>query len=427
MQPIRPNKILAEQCLLDIVLEKKDYRDYILVEFDKQYFYRKQHIEIYDDFVRILGKHNQLDPTLLSGNITRQNEDYIWKNIINKAVSGESYKAHIQEIKEAYHIRQARDGCTEIINSPNLTYPEIQEILAKASQNGYQNNINWQKLGDIYTQNSSEEAYIKLTTSCLKTKLSAFQERIIVHNGDLVILAGRPSTGKTAFCLKLGLDCAENDQHVGLISLEMRNPFLLKRLAHSKSKLDGYKGYIEGCERLKTLPFWIEDSPKNNLLMLERKVKLLHRLHGLDLLIIDYLGLLKGPKSESRTMEITKICSFLKNLARELDIPIILLSQFNRGIEYRKTKKPQLSDLRDSGAIEQDADIVLFTYRPFTYQENADNTELLKKYKFPEKALDQVFFIVNAKQRDGEVGDILLRYIPKRNYFCQWDFSHKLF
>ena len=199
------------------------------------------------------------------------------------------------------------------------------------------------------------------------------------HNQNLVVVAARPGLGKTSFCLNIACRAAVNDRkHVGIFSLEMSKPEIMKRMISLVSEVEANRiqsGYLnredwmrigQAASCLSEAPIYIDDSANLTMLQVRAKAQRLALEHGLDLLVVDYLQLLTGSgrQYENRTQEVTAISRGLKNLAKELDIPVIAVSQLNREVEKRSgNRKPQLSDLRESGSIEQDSDLVLFISR----------------------------------------------------------------
>lgn len=199
------------------------------------------------------------------------------------------------------------------------------------------------------------------------------------QGGNLIILAGRPSQGKTALALNFAMNCTFDQKPVGIFSLEMGKDELMNRLAASVAMVDLgniYKGQTtadddarlsEGLERIIRMPIHIDDTFSVSITQLRSRAKKMHRRYGIGMLFVDYLQLMNGTgKKGNREQEISEISRGLKGIAKELDIPVMALSQMSRDVEKRTDKEPQLSDLRESGAIEQDADIVMFVYHPTT-------------------------------------------------------------
>ena len=232
------------------------------------------------------------------------------------------------------------------------------------------------------------------------------------QNSDLIILAGRPSMGKTSLALNLAENVAiEEKIPVGIFSLEMSKDQLVDRLLSSQSGVDSWKlrtgnlsdddfpkiGYAMGV--LSEAPIFIDDSPGANVMEIRAKARRLQMEHGLGLIILDYLQLMEGRShggDNNRVQEISEISRSLKGLARELNVPIIALSQLSRAVEHRDNKRPQLSDLRESGSIEQDSDVVMFLYREEYYNPETDKkgiTEILiKKHRNGPTGMTELFF-----------------------------------
>jgi len=224
------------------------------------------------------------------------------------------------------------------------------------------------------------------------------------QRSDLVIIAGRPGMGKTSLALSIALQAARKwDKRVGIFSLEMSNEQVVQRLVSAETGIDSqrlrlgdiheteWSVFFQATSLLSNTQIFIDDTPAISALEMRTKARRLHAEHGLDLLIVDYLQLMRGDfRSENRVQEISFISRSLKGLARELNIPVVALSQLSRAVESRHDKRPMLSDLRESGSIEQDADVVMFVYRDELY--NADT-------EFPSIAEIRV-----AKHRSGPTG-----------------------
>jgi replicative DNA helicase len=240
------------------------------------------------------------------------------------------------------------------------------------------------------------------------------------QNSDLVIIAGRPSSGKTAFALSLARNAAthtEKQTAVGIFSLEMSLQQLVMRLLCAEARVDAHlvrtgrlpdddwRKLSIGAGRLTNTPIYIDDTAGLGILELRAKARRLKAERNVGLLIVDYLQLMQGPKTaENREKEISSISRSLKGLAKELNIPVIALSQLSRAVESRTDKRPILSDLRESGAIEQDADVVAFVHRSEMYEDPQS-----EEYREIEGKAE----IVVGKQRNGPVGDINLTFIRK--------------
>jgi replicative DNA helicase len=237
------------------------------------------------------------------------------------------------------------------------------------------------------------------------------------QRSDLIIVAGRPGMGKTAFTLNVALNCThgkkdkERPYSVAFFSLEMSSQQLVQRLLSAKAKVDSNKlrsGFFSKGEwenltsaasELNDISLFLDDTPAISAMELRAKCRRLKREHDLDLVIVDYLQLMGSTKSESREQQIADISRSLKALAKEMDIPIIALSQLNRGVESRSDKKPMISDLRESGAIEQDADLIVFLYRDEFYNEHSPDSGKAE--------------VIIAKHRNGSTGTVKLSFIKE--------------
>jgi len=240
--------------------------------------------------------------------------------------------------------------------------------------------------------------------------------------GDMAILAARPSMGKTALALNIAQNIGETGKNVAIFSLEMSKEQLTDRLICATMGVDNWKlskGLLEdeefmrmgdALERLSKANIYIDDSPMGNLLEIKSKARRLKIESGLDFLVIDYLQLMGGGNPMNRVQEISDISRGIKSLARELQVPILALSQLSRAVESRTTKEPILSDLRESGSIEQDADVVMMIYREDYYDEFTEN-----------KGVTNVFV---RKNRNGPVGGVDLKFEKKYMKFYDIDRQH---
>ena len=232
-----------------------------------------------------------------------------------------------------------------------------------------------------------------------------------LHPAEYVIVAGRPSMGKTSFAMNVVEAVALKGRRVAIFSLEVSRDQLGQNLLCSFSRVDAQKvrkssglstadwqALTDGAQQLRQLKIYIDDTPGLSPLALKAKARRLHAREPLDLIVIDYLQLMETPGAESRQQEVSGISRSLKSLARELNVPLIAISQLSRGVETREQHKPRLSDLRESGAIEQDADLVLLLYREEYYQ--PENEEAKGKAE-----------VIVAKQRNGPTGSVHLAFL----------------
>ncbi|MDG2477132.1 MAG: replicative DNA helicase [Phycisphaerales bacterium] len=244
--------------------------------------------------------------------------------------------------------------------------------------------------------------------------------------GELIILAARPSMGKTALALNIAEHIASRGEAVGVFSLEMSAGQLVQRVLASRSGVDGdrmrrnalrsseFRALFAACDELRSAPMFIDDTPGLTLLQLRAKARRMKQQHGLNAIVIDYLQLMtSGHRTESRQQEVSEISRGVKALARELDVPVLCLSQLNRAAEQREGHRPRMSDLRESGSIEQDADVVMMLHREAYYHrdeewrdENPDKVNLAE--------------LILAKQRNGPTGTVKLNWDSRSTCFREY-------
>ena len=250
------------------------------------------------------------------------------------------------------------------------------------------------------------------------------------QNSDLIILAARPSMGKTALALSIARNVAvDYNLPVAFFSIEMSDTQLVMRLFAAESKINFHKirtgrlnekdlsHIVKGIGKLAESPLYIDDSPALTITEFRAKCRRLKKEKDIKLVIIDYLQLMNPPKAESREREISMMSSALKQIAKELDIPVIALAQLNRDVEKRPDKRPMLSDLRESGSIEQDADVVLFVYRPEFYN--------IKTWPDTNTSTENTGEVIIGKQRNGPTGNVRLVFQKEFARFENGDFSHE--
>ncbi len=228
-----------------------------------------------------------------------------------------------------------------------------------------------------------------------------------LQRSDFIIIAARPSVGKTSLCLSIARNAARYNQHVAVFSLEMSKEQIVQRIVSAETGIDTQRLrmgnlhdnewplFVEATGKLADLPIYIDDTPAISVLQLRTKARRLHSEHGLDLIFVDYLQLMSGDvHSENRVQEVSYISRSLKAIARELDVPVVAASQLSRAVEQRTDKRPILADLRESGSLEQDADIVMFIYRDELYH--------------PDTERPNIADVIIAKHRNGPTGNIQL-------------------
>lgn len=423
-----PAAIEAEKALLGALLLNDENVTQAVEVLTPDDFYIHSHKAIYECVVSLAQRNERLDV------VTLQNE--LEKKGILEKVGGVAYLLDLQEnipalglvtqhgkiIKEKSVLRELINSATEIITSCyNQEDQEISGILDSAEktifqisnrrteQNFVQLNIwlkkTFQHLSDIKSTSGGLTG-ISSGHRVLDQMTSGFQK------GDMVVLAGRPSMGKTVIGLNIAAHAASNGLSVGVFSLEMSAEQLTLRLLTSESAIahqsirnatitsDEWVELTNVAARLAEAKLFIDDTAGLDIMALRAKARKLKAQHGVDLIVIDYLQLLhSGRRHENRHQEVSEISRALKALAKELEIPILALSQLSRGVDSRMDKRPMLSDLRESGAIEQDADVIMFIYRDIVYNPDTENPAAAE--------------LIVGKQRNGPTGIVNLHFLKE--------------
>ncbi len=431
---VPPNNTEAEKALLGSVMLRPEVMYEITDLVYAISFYSEKHRLIFETMVELFSKRNPTDLLTVSARLKEKNileeiggNSYLGE-LVNSvpSASNASYYAGIVQKK---HIARNLIGAADFISA--LGYDEAEEIetlLDQAQKKIYDvTNISsihkfvelkeelaeaWERLDRL--QNSGDGLRgVPTGFKELDEKLSGFQK------SDLIILAARPSVGKTALALDIARQAAVYHKvPVGIFSLEMSSQQLVDRMLASQSNVDAWKlrtgklskeddfaAIRQSLDVLSKAPIFIDDQPGNNILKMRSVARRLKKEKGLGLIIVDYLQLMMTSKNyDSMVNQVTEISRSLKNLARELEVPVLALSQLSRAIEQRGGK-PKLSDLRDSGSIEQDADLVMFIHR----EDKAKNTEESEKTNIAE--------ILIEKHRNGATGKVELFFNEKKATF----------
>ncbi|NPA05990.1 MAG: replicative DNA helicase [Chloroflexi bacterium] len=322
--------------------------------------------------------------------------------------------------------RRLRDAASEIVRlayqndlSADEALAEAEKRLFAVSARRYEKDLVplEQVLGELVEDLHERAARHDL--SGIPTGFSKLDQILKgLQRSDLIIVAGRPGMGKTAFLISLARYAALQKRRVALFSLEMSNEQVAQRLLSQETGISASRFrepqrltqeewalLYEAVERLSALPIYLDDTPVLTPTQLRVKCRRLQHLYGLDIIFVDYLQLMhSGRRSESRVQEVSYISRMLKQLARDLNIPVVAAAQLSRAVEHRQDKKPVLADLRESGALEQDADVVMFLYRPSMYAREDDAK--------PSPDEPDVTKVIIAKHRNGPVGEVDLLFIP---------------
>jgi replicative DNA helicase len=422
-----PNSFLTEQAILNILLTNSFLVKKNISNLKPQSFYFEPHRIIYEILCELCETEKVINVTTLINSL--QDKQMLGKiggvdriiAIMNRFENFSYLEQYIEILNEKYLRRLIIELGKQIIAWGYITSMNLDEIIEKVETST--NYINQQKLSEKFYSAAEiiDEIFVEMKTKLEKKESerlkSSFRDLDSILQGfeksDLIIIAGRPSMGKTAFSLNLGKNIVENYKiPLVIFTLEMSRQQILYRLISTESKIissrlkNGKMTMKEWQELSKTMekisqwPIFIDDNPNINLLEIRSKLrKIFNGKIKNGIVIIDYLQLMRtNLKSENRVQEISHITRSLKILAKELKIPIIVLSQLSRGIEQRANKRPMLSDLRESGSIEQDADIVIMLYREDYYAEKKTNKQITE--------------LIIAKHRNGPVGTVRVLFNP---------------
>ncbi len=441
---VPPQNIEAEQSILGAILIENTalYKAIELIGIND--FYKEAHKKIFLSMIELNEKNEAIDLVTLTEYLRKRNEldsvggaTYL-SLLANTVPTAANIKYHSKIVYEKALLRNLINTATEIVSCGYENSRDIEELLDYAENAIF--SISEKKIKPSF---SAIKDIIKDSFETIE-RLSEKKERVtgiptgfydldMLTSGfqpsDLIIVAGRPSMGKTAFCLCIAQHAGiEKGQPVAIFSLEMAKEQLVIRMLCAEARVDSHKlrsGFLAKSDwprlttaagRLSEAPIFIDDAAGTSVLEMKAKARRLKAEHGLSLIIVDYLQLMSGRGErrrggpDTREQEISEISRSLKALAKELSVPVIALSQLNRAVESRQDKRPLLADLRESGAIEQDADVILFIYRDEVYKQTEENKGVAE--------------IIIGKQRNGPVGVIKMAFIDKYTRFENLEKMH---
>lgn len=429
-----PQNLEAEMSVLGGVLLENEALNRALEYLTTEDFYRESHRKIFNALIILGDKSEPADLVTLTAVLKDRGE--------LEAVGGSTYLATLVDyvptaaninyycklVKEKAVARKLIEASTTIATS-GYEGGDMEEILDQAEKSIFEISENrirpsYFPVRDILkdTFKSIEALYERkeLVTGVPTGYHDLDKMTAGLQSSDLIVVAGRPSMGKTAFALNLveyATTHADKAVPAVIFSLEMSKEQLVQRMLCSLAKVDagrlrtGHLGESDwpkltmAAGQLNETQIFIDDTPAISVLELRSKARRLKAEHGLGLIIVDYLQLMRGSNPESRQQEISEISRSLKALAKELALPVVALSQLNRSLESRTDKRPMMADLRESGAIEQDADVIMFVYRESVYCEDCKSRE-----KTCEKGHDKDAEIIIGKQRNGPIGTVHLTF-----------------
>jgi len=427
---VPPNSIDAEYSVLGAILIDKDaiiaVADFLLPE----QFYNDNHMEIYKAMLELYEERSPIDIITIAEKLRKNKaltkiggSGYL-AELVEKVPTSANVEKYAQIIRDFYVKRQLISAAGRIAEASFDDGVETAQVLDRAEMEIFSLSQKNLKKSFVPVKSALAESFDRLDelhkrAGGLRGIPTGFRDLDNILAGlqpsNLIILAARPGIGKTALGLNIARSVAVDYKiPVGIFSVEMSKEELTDRLLVRQSEIDAWKlktgkldeddftKFSEAMGVLADAPIYIDDTPGISILEMRTKARRLQVEKGLQLLIIDYLQLVKGRNLENRVQEVSEISMGMKNLARELKIPIISLSQLSRAVEVRGGNRPRLADLRESGSIEQDADVVMFLFRED--EENMENITLEL-----------------AKHRNGPTGVIKLRFIPSRVSFYPMD------
>jgi replicative DNA helicase len=437
-----PNDVDAEKSVLGAVLIDSSSINNVAEILRTDHFYVSEHKLIFQAMLELFEKRNPIDVVTLKDQLTKSGTlkevggaSYLTE-LLN-AVPTSAYSEHYANIvKSMYVKRKLIEVASKSVETAFENTGEIQELIDSVESSIFALASEYQHRDFVPMKEILVESFEKLeeflktgkTNRGIPTGFTALDNKLAgLHKSNLVILAARPGVGKTTFALNIALHAALKEKKpVGFFSLEMSKEELVDRLLVGHADIDAWrlktgklsdedtKKLVSAMGELSDAQIFIDDTPGLSILEMRTKARKLKAERGLDLLVVDYLQLANGGKRfESRVQEVSYISQGLKNLARELQIPVLSLSQLSRAVEQRGDKKPQLADLRESGAIEQDADVVMFIYAEDDADDLLDSSQRMVKLSV-------------AKHRNGSTGEIDLLFRGDRVRFFSVEKSMSL-
>ena len=447
-----PCNIEAEQALIGSILVSNDIYDEISSIVDVKKFFDPIHAKIFSTIDMLIAKG------LLANPITLKN--YFENNEGLKELGGQEYLINITKfstsakqaidyanIVHEMHVRRELIKISESVLNDASSNNEITSSGEEMIQNAEKSLFDLAERGHFNRSFLKFESALKQTIEMARSAYQS-EEGIVgvptgltdldsrlggLHKQDLIIIAGRPSMGKTALATNIAFHAAKNIEKksskstVAFFSLEMSSEQLSTRILSEQSRIKSndirrgrvseseFEKFIETSKNIFDLPLYIDETPAITIAAISNRSRRIKRLFGLELVVVDYIQLMRssGKKEYNRVQEISEITQGLKALAKELDVPVLALSQLSRQVEQRDNKKPQLSDLRESGSIEQDADVVMFVYREAYYLENKEPTLGSIEHGEWQQKMDEISRLADimiGKQRHGPTGNVKVEF-----------------
>jgi replicative DNA helicase len=437
-EQLPPHAMEAEMSLLgSLLIDSHVIGDVVMILRSGEDFFKPANGAIFDAIVQLYEKHASVD-------IVHLNQLLLDRGLM-ESVGGVSYLVELAEsvpsaanavhyatlVREKAMIRQLIDAAGVILYDAYHSPDEAKDIIESAEQQIFRiadssDHTQLESLHDLISRTMKHlEANEGKQLTGVSTGFAELDEITSgLQRGELIIIAARPSMGKTALTLNIAENMALHGVPVGFFSLEMGRQQLVQRLLAARSGIDSqrlrrnmlrpddYRALMTACDQLLDAPIYIDDTPGLSMLQLRAKARRLVQKHKIGAVMIDYLQLMSsGRRAESRQLEVSEISRGVKAMARELNVPVICLSQLNRAAEQREGHRPRMSDLRESGSIEQDADVIAMLHRE-EYYHQADPSWIEEN---PDRA--GVAELIIAKQRNGPTGTVKLTWVQHSTRF----------
>lgn len=437
-----PHNIEAEKSVLGSLMLDKDAIIKIADLLKIGDFYKEAHNSIYEAILGLYEEREPLDVLSISnkldesGKLDEAGGSSYLASIVNSVPSASHVVHYAKVVQKKALLRRLIDSATEIISMGYQEGEDVEKILDEAEQKIFQVSQKYIKQDFVPIRSILEDAFNRIDelhkngdkSRGIPTGFPDLDNILAgLQKSDLIILAARPSVGKTSLALDIARQAAIREKvPVGIFSLEMSSDQLVDRMLSAEAKVDlwrlrtgklksegddnDFQRIGEAMGIMSEAPIFIDDTASANIMEMRTMARRLQAEHKLGLIIIDYLQLMEGRNGENRVQEISEISRALKQLARELNIPVIALSQLSRAVEARSPQIPKLSDLRESGSIEQDADVVLFLYREDREKPDTPNKGVVK--------------IIIAKHRNGPIGEVNVFFDEKSASFKNLEKVH---
>jgi replicative DNA helicase len=441
LEKVPPQNLEAEVAVIGAILQENEAIHRAIETLRKDDFYREAHRKIYEACLVLFERNESIDLITLSNELQKRREleevggaSYL-TYLVDSVPTAANIGHHAKIIRDKAILRDLIFTSTSIVQSSFEAEEEVDDILDEAEKRIF--GISQHRFSYSLTPlRSVLKGSFELIERLYERKAhvtgvpTGFSDFDVLTCGlqptNLIIIAGRPSVGKTSFCLDIARHAATQESTtVAIFSLEESKEQVAQRMLCSQARVGLHRlrrGYLkdEDWGKLTTAagvladaPIFVDDSPALSVLEMKTKARRLKAEQGLGLILVDYLQLIQNRRRmENRQQEISEISRSLKALAKELDVPVVALSQLSRRVEERQGQRPQLSDLRESGALEQDADLVAFIYRPKIY-EPPEEVDQKRFMSYEERQEGHPTEVIVGKQRNGPTGTVTLTFLPE--------------